>query len=171
MDSARQTLTGIRQSRLARSSHERENGGRPHRRCRSDRAHPRRAPYPPLRVRMGRVPVWQARMHKRVLATDAVPYPTVIMHPQRLTEAVLRERLAELGGKVEQGTALTGFEQDAHGVTARLGTPLRPRLSGRGRRPRAPADGRTSARWPASAGRRDAGTPYGGEPHTLVTTR
>ncbi|MFI6740546.1 FAD-dependent monooxygenase [Nonomuraea sp. NPDC050451] len=79
-------------------------------------------PYPPLRVRMGRVPVWQARMHKRVPATDAVPYPTVMMHPQWRTEAVLRERLAELGGKVEQGTALTGFEQDAHGVTARLGT-------------------------------------------------
>ncbi|MEU7901103.1 FAD-dependent oxidoreductase [Nonomuraea sp. NPDC049152] len=79
-------------------------------------------PYPPLRVRLGRMPVWQARMHKPALATDAVPYPTVIMHPQWRTEAALRERLAELGGKVEQGTALTGFEQDTDGVTARLGT-------------------------------------------------
>ncbi|MEV4170499.1 FAD-dependent monooxygenase [Nonomuraea sp. NPDC049709] len=35
---------------------------------------------------------------------------------------MLRGRLAELGGKVEHGTALTGFEQDERGVTARLGT-------------------------------------------------
>ncbi|MFC7102398.1 FAD-dependent oxidoreductase [Nonomuraea rubra] len=73
------------------------------------------APYPPLRVRIGRVPVWQARMHRRDAATDAVPYPTVVMHPQWRTEAVLRERLAELGGKVEQGVALDGFEQDGRG--------------------------------------------------------
>ncbi|MEV0381013.1 FAD-dependent monooxygenase [Nonomuraea sp. NPDC050643] len=79
-------------------------------------------PYPPLRVRVGRVPVWQARMHKRAPATEAVPYPAVLMHPQWRTESVLRARLAELGGKVEHGTALTGFEQDAHGVSARLGT-------------------------------------------------
>ncbi|MFI7637933.1 FAD-dependent monooxygenase [Nonomuraea sp. NPDC049400] len=79
-------------------------------------------PYPPLRVWMGRVPVWQARMHKRTPATDAVPYPMVMMHPQWRTESVLRERLAELGGKVEQGAALIGFEQDAYRVTARLGT-------------------------------------------------
>ncbi|MEU6412139.1 FAD-dependent oxidoreductase [Microbispora sp. NPDC046933] len=78
-------------------------------------------PYPPLRVRIGRVPIWQARMHGPAVATDAVPYPAVLMHPQWRTEAVLRERLAELGGKV-QGGALTGFEQDADGVTARLGT-------------------------------------------------
>ncbi|NJP93640.1 hypothetical protein HCN51_30075 [Nonomuraea sp. FMUSA5-5] len=79
-------------------------------------------PYPPLLVRVGRVPVWRTRMHKPAAATDAVPYPTVMMHPQWRTEAVLRERLAELGGKVEQGVALAGFEQDADGVTARLGS-------------------------------------------------
>ncbi|GAB3150469.1 FAD-dependent monooxygenase [Microbispora hainanensis] len=79
-------------------------------------------PYPPLHVRMGAVPIWRARMHKSAAATDAVPYPTVLMHPQWRTEAVLRERLAELGGQVEQGSALTGFEQDADGVSARLGT-------------------------------------------------
>ncbi|MFB4271242.1 FAD-dependent monooxygenase [Nonomuraea sp. GTA35] len=80
------------------------------------------APYPPLRVRIGKVPVWQARMHERAAPTDAVPYPTVVMHPQWRTEAVLRGRLAELGGEVEQGVALAGFEQDARGVTARLGS-------------------------------------------------
>ncbi|MEV6159249.1 FAD-dependent monooxygenase [Nonomuraea sp. NPDC052129] len=78
--------------------------------------------YPPLRGRIGRVPVYQGRMHKLVTPTDAVPYPMVMMHPQWRTEVVLRERLTELGGKVEQGTGLTGFEQDARGVTARLST-------------------------------------------------
>jgi 2-polyprenyl-6-methoxyphenol hydroxylase-like FAD-dependent oxidoreductase len=78
--------------------------------------------YPPLRVRIGRVPVYQGRMHKPAAASDALPYPMVMMHPQWRTEAVLRERLAELGGKVEHGAELTGFEQDAGGVTARLGT-------------------------------------------------
>ncbi|MET8992128.1 FAD-dependent monooxygenase [Nonomuraea wenchangensis] len=80
------------------------------------------APYPPLRVRVGRVPLYQGRMHRRAAASEAVPYPTVLMHPQWRTEEVLRERLAELGGKVEHGAELTGFEQDADGVTARLGT-------------------------------------------------
>ncbi|WP_405394719.1 FAD-dependent monooxygenase [Microbispora hainanensis] len=68
------------------------------------------------------MPIWRARMHRSAAATDAVPYPTVLMHPQWRTEAVLRERLAELGGQVEQGSAMTGFEQDADGVTARLAT-------------------------------------------------
>ncbi|MEU7689725.1 FAD-dependent monooxygenase [Microbispora hainanensis] len=79
-------------------------------------------PYPPLAVRVGAVPIWRARMHRSAAATDAVPYPTVLMHPQWRTEAVLRGRLAELGGQVEQGSAMTGFEQDADGVTARLAT-------------------------------------------------
>lgn len=80
----------------------------------------RATPYPSLRVRLGRVPIWQARMHKPASVTDAVPYPTVMMHPQWRTEAVLRERLAGLGGKVEYGAALVDFDQDAHGVSARL---------------------------------------------------
>ncbi|MEV0201213.1 FAD-dependent oxidoreductase [Nonomuraea sp. NPDC050691] len=80
------------------------------------------AVYPPLLVRLGRVPIWRARMHKQVQATDAVPYPMVLMHPQWRTEAVLRERLAALGGKAEHGAALTAFEQDPQGVTAGLST-------------------------------------------------
>ncbi|MEV0152097.1 MULTISPECIES: FAD-dependent monooxygenase [unclassified Nonomuraea] len=78
--------------------------------------------YPPLRARVGRVPVYQGRMHKPAAATDAVPYPMVVMHPQWRTEQVLRDRLAELGGKVEYGAELTGFDQDAGGVTATLRT-------------------------------------------------
>src|SRR5690606_33939047 len=48
------------------------------------------------------------------------PYQIALMVPQFLTERVLRERLAELGHRVEFGTELVGFEQDEKGVTARL---------------------------------------------------
>ena len=46
------------------------------------------------------------------------PHRMPLMVPQFRTEAVLRERLAELGGAVEYGRELTGFVQDAEGVTA-----------------------------------------------------
>jgi hypothetical protein len=42
------------------------------------------------------------------------------MSPQFLTEAAMRERLAELGRRPEFGRELKGFEQDAEGVTARI---------------------------------------------------
>lgn len=48
------------------------------------------------------------------------PYRRPLMVPQFLTEAILRARLAELGHHPRFGCALTGFEQDTDGVTARL---------------------------------------------------
>jgi 2-polyprenyl-6-methoxyphenol hydroxylase-like FAD-dependent oxidoreductase len=42
------------------------------------------------------------------------------MVPQFLTEEVMRERLRELGHRVEFGCELTGFEQDDDGVSVRL---------------------------------------------------
>jgi 2-polyprenyl-6-methoxyphenol hydroxylase-like FAD-dependent oxidoreductase len=42
------------------------------------------------------------------------------MVPQFLTEAVLRERLAELGQRPHFGCELTAFEQDEEGVTAHV---------------------------------------------------
>lgn len=51
------------------------------------------------------------------------PYRMPLMVPQFRTEAVLRERLAELGGAVEYGLELTGFDQDAEGVTATVAGP------------------------------------------------
>ncbi|MBO9560503.1 MAG: FAD-dependent oxidoreductase [Caulobacter sp.] len=51
------------------------------------------------------------------------PFRTPLMVPQFRTEAVLRERLAELGGAVEYGRELTGFAQDAEGVTATIKGP------------------------------------------------
>lgn len=52
--------------------------------------------------------------------TEAEPWQLLLMVPQFRTEAVLRERLTELGGHVAFGTELTGFTQDAEGVTATL---------------------------------------------------
>ncbi|MFE3452500.1 FAD-dependent monooxygenase [Nonomuraea sp. NPDC059194] len=48
------------------------------------------------------------------------PYPNALALPEWRTEAILRDRLAELGGKVDFGHRLTGFTTDAHGVTATL---------------------------------------------------
>jgi 2-polyprenyl-6-methoxyphenol hydroxylase-like FAD-dependent oxidoreductase len=52
--------------------------------------------------------------------TPAEPYDMPVMVPQFLTERVMRERLVELGHRVEFGCELVGLDQDADGVTARL---------------------------------------------------
>ncbi|MBV1852646.1 FAD-dependent oxidoreductase [Catellatospora tritici] len=78
------------------------------------------AHYPVIRVYAGRVPVWKASMHKWQEPTDAVPYPMIMMQPQWRTEQILRDRLAELGGKVETGVELAEFTQDEDAVTAVL---------------------------------------------------
>jgi 2-polyprenyl-6-methoxyphenol hydroxylase-like FAD-dependent oxidoreductase len=53
--------------------------------------------------------------------TPAEPYSAPLMVPQFLTEAVMRERLGELGHCPEFGQELTGFFQDAEGITAQVG--------------------------------------------------
>jgi 2-polyprenyl-6-methoxyphenol hydroxylase-like FAD-dependent oxidoreductase len=55
--------------------------------------------------------------------TPDEPYAIAIMVPQFLTEAAMRERLAELGQRPEYGLELEGFVQDAEGVTARISSP------------------------------------------------
>lgn len=52
-----------------------------------------------------------------------VPYFIPLMIPQFMTEAVMRERLAEMGHHVEFGTALVDFEQRVGGVRARVTSP------------------------------------------------
>lgn len=59
----------------------------------------------------------------RPQATPAEPYHIPLMTPQFLTEGIMRERLVELGGRVEFGRELIGFEQDYEGVIARLASP------------------------------------------------
>ncbi|MET0547981.1 MAG: FAD-dependent oxidoreductase [Xanthomonas sp.] len=56
-------------------------------------------------------------------ATPAEPYRSPLLVPQFLTEAVLRERLAELGHQVAFGHALREFAQDAERVVLRVATP------------------------------------------------
>jgi 2-polyprenyl-6-methoxyphenol hydroxylase-like FAD-dependent oxidoreductase len=52
--------------------------------------------------------------------TPNEPYAMTVMVPQFLTEAAMRERLAELGHRPQYGVELNGFEQDAEGVTAHI---------------------------------------------------
>jgi len=54
--------------------------------------------------------------------TPDVPFPMALMVPQFRTEAVMRERLAELGHRVEFGRELKGFTQTADAVTATVGS-------------------------------------------------
>ncbi|MFH8568976.1 FAD-dependent monooxygenase [Streptomyces sp. NPDC017993] len=78
-------------------------------------------PYPPMALwEDGRI----ARTHEmveRVDPTPGTPYSNTLMIPQWRNLQLLHERLSELGGRVLHGTELTGYEQDADGVTARLG--------------------------------------------------
>ncbi|MDL5205401.1 FAD-dependent oxidoreductase [Streptomyces sp. ALI-76-A] len=53
-------------------------------------------------------------------STMPTSYPYTLIVPQAETEAVLREAVARLGVDVEWGVKLTGFEQDADGVSVRL---------------------------------------------------
>jgi 2-polyprenyl-6-methoxyphenol hydroxylase-like FAD-dependent oxidoreductase len=48
------------------------------------------------------------------------PYTRPLMLPQFMTEAIMRDRLAEFGLAPQFGRELTDFVQDAHGVTARV---------------------------------------------------
>ncbi|GGV03115.1 FAD-dependent monooxygenase [Streptomyces spectabilis] len=60
------------------------------------------------------------RMFDEPEATEAAPYTGPWLLPQWRTQEILYARLTELGGAVAFGTEVTGLEQDAAGVTARL---------------------------------------------------
>lgn len=78
-------------------------------------------PYPPLRAYRDGEVVWEGRLAEEREPTPDVPYPGPWMLPQWRTGALLRERLAELGGGgVELDTELVSFEQHGDGVTAVL---------------------------------------------------
>ncbi|MGV9362161.1 FAD-dependent oxidoreductase [Amycolatopsis sp. NPDC003731] len=73
--------------------------------------------YPRLGLHLGPVTVpW--RMFRNRGRTADVPYPNTRLMPQYRTDAALHDRLEQLGGKVEYGRELTGFEQDGTSVTA-----------------------------------------------------
>ncbi|MBW7970672.1 FAD-dependent oxidoreductase [Bradyrhizobium sp. BR 10289] len=76
--------------------------------------------YPPQRVYQADGSFSESEIAEHVAPTPAEPYHIALMIPQSLTEGVMRERLGELGHRVEFGCELTSFEQDQDGVTARL---------------------------------------------------
>jgi 2-polyprenyl-6-methoxyphenol hydroxylase-like FAD-dependent oxidoreductase len=79
-------------------------------------------PYPELRVHLGPLSLRLGPMGGRHQATEAILYPNLWLVPQHRTEAILRERLAELGGQVEFGTVFESVEQEKQRVTVRLST-------------------------------------------------
>ena len=79
-------------------------------------------PYPKVRVHLGPLSLHLGPLGGHHEASETIPYPNLWLVPQHRTEAVLRERLAELGGQVQFGTAFESVEQEEQGVTARLST-------------------------------------------------
>lgn len=77
-------------------------------------------PYPPQREYRDDGSFIESEVAEHIAPTPAEPYHMALMIPQFLTEGVMRERLRELGHRVEFGCELIGLEQDPDGVTARL---------------------------------------------------
>lgn len=78
--------------------------------------------YPPLRVYHDDGSYSETKPIEYINPTPAEPYHIPLMIPQFLTETILRERLAEMGHKVEFGLELSRFEQSTDGVVARVGS-------------------------------------------------
>lgn len=84
-----------------------------------DRIAGRGGRYPPLRI-YGPDGARDMTMMEARPESPAEPYRQPLLLPQSLTEAVLRERLAELGVTVEFGAELVGFEEKAEAVEAAI---------------------------------------------------
>ena len=79
-------------------------------------------PYPEFQVHLGPLSLRLGPMGGRQPATEAVPYPNLWLVPQYRTEEILRERLTQLGGQVEFGTAFERLEPDDRSVRVHLST-------------------------------------------------
>ncbi|MGN6268484.1 MAG: FAD-dependent oxidoreductase [Sphingomonas sp.] len=77
-------------------------------------------PYPPQREYRADGSSRETAVMEPASPNPAEPYSEPLMVPQFKTEGIMRERLAELGHHPQFGRRLTGFEQDADGVTARI---------------------------------------------------
>jgi 2-polyprenyl-6-methoxyphenol hydroxylase-like FAD-dependent oxidoreductase len=77
-------------------------------------------PYPPQREYRADGGSRETAVMEPASPNPAEPYSGPLMVPQCKTEGLMRERLAELGHRPLFGRRLTGFEQDADGVTARV---------------------------------------------------
>ena len=79
------------------------------------------AMYPKFRTHFGSLSLRMGSLGSAKQATESVPYPNLWMVPQARTEAILRERLCELGGEVEFGKAFASVTQNEHCVEVTLG--------------------------------------------------
>ncbi len=79
-------------------------------------------PYPRVCLHPGPFSLRLGPLGGRNQATERVPHPNLWLVPQYRTEEILRERLAQLGGQVEFGTAFEGVSQRMRGVQVRLST-------------------------------------------------
>jgi 2-polyprenyl-6-methoxyphenol hydroxylase-like FAD-dependent oxidoreductase len=79
-------------------------------------------PYPGFRVHLGPLSLGLGPMGGCKQATEGVPYPNLWLLPQHRTEEILRQRLAQLGGQVEFGTAFEKVSADERGVRVHLST-------------------------------------------------
>jgi 2-polyprenyl-6-methoxyphenol hydroxylase-like FAD-dependent oxidoreductase len=77
-------------------------------------------PYPPQREYLADGSTRETTIMEAARPNPAEPYAGPLMVIQARTEAVMRERLAELGHRPQFGRRLIGFEQDSDGVTARV---------------------------------------------------
>jgi 2-polyprenyl-6-methoxyphenol hydroxylase-like FAD-dependent oxidoreductase len=75
-------------------------------------------PYPPQRAHRDDGSAEDSPFMEISESTPREPYRIPLMLPQHRTEAILRERLAELGQRPHYGHALESFTQDDGGVTA-----------------------------------------------------
>jgi 2-polyprenyl-6-methoxyphenol hydroxylase-like FAD-dependent oxidoreductase len=77
--------------------------------------------YPWMAAHVGRLKLsWpMQRSHRPSLA---IPYPNILLLPQRETDRILHERLRRQRLRIEFGTTLTGLHQDADGVVATVQT-------------------------------------------------
>jgi 2-polyprenyl-6-methoxyphenol hydroxylase-like FAD-dependent oxidoreductase len=90
-----------------------------------DEVHEAGGQYSPALAWDGPKPLGPAKFHRieKREPTPDVPYPSMWMLLQPRALDILRKRLNELGGRVEFGTKLVSFTQDADGVTASLQHP------------------------------------------------
>jgi 2-polyprenyl-6-methoxyphenol hydroxylase-like FAD-dependent oxidoreductase len=79
-------------------------------------------PYPRIRIHLGPFSMRAGSLSSSKLPTASTPYPNLWMVEQSRTEAILRERLDALGGRVEFNSAILTFRQNEDGVEAVLST-------------------------------------------------
>jgi 2-polyprenyl-6-methoxyphenol hydroxylase-like FAD-dependent oxidoreductase len=85
-------------------------------------------PYPPQRLHRTDGSSEDSPFMEISAPTPREPYRIPLMLPQHVTEAILRERLTELGHRPHYGHALESFTQDEDGVTTIVkGAPVRVR--------------------------------------------